>query len=414
MAGDIQTYLSKVLQSSEFQNSSKYQKLLEYLVNSTLEGNVPKEITIAMELFGLEMKDDTLGESNIRVYIHNVRKKLDSYYINEGKTDKIQFKIPKGRYKVEFIKKKEIRRVFDRRLFIVIGSVIALLIIADIFFLRLSPAPNSRIANSIYSRSIWKDFMSKEVPLVVVIGDYYLLKDVTFSDRARFLRDVRINSESNFDKFLLNYPEYNETLTRTKHTFMGKYAAICINELGRIMHSAGVDFQIILTSEFQWQNLKNNNIVYIGSFKSLGMLGQLTKNSNFKYNLYPADLKFHELEMDSVFHYFPLISSDIDDAYETDYCVVTKLPGSGKHDIFIFLSVRDIGLIATMDYFTNAETLRSFEQILHADNQETVYFEACFKIQGLHRNSMSIDLLHINRISPTSLFEMDPGVVDSP
>ena len=106
MADQIQAYLSKILQSSEFQNSTKYQKLLEYLVNSTLEGKVPKEITISIELFGIEMKDDTLGETNTRVYIHNVRKKLDSYYINEGKNDKIQFKIPKGRYKVEFVNEK--------------------------------------------------------------------------------------------------------------------------------------------------------------------------------------------------------------------------------------------------------------------------------------------------------------------
>ena len=80
----------------------------------------------------------------------------------------------------------------------------------------------------------------------------------------------------------------------------------------------------------------------------------------------------------------------------------------------MFLSVRDIGLIATMDYFTNPETLREFDQILHADNQDTEYFEACFKIEGLQRNSMSIDLLHINRLSPTSLFEMEPGVADRP
>ena len=413
MAGDIQKYLTKILQSSEFQNSSKYQKLLEYLVNSTLEGNVPKEITIAMELFGLEMKDETLGESNIRVYIHNLRKKLDSYYISEGKNDKIQFKIPKGRYKVEFAKKKDVRIVFDLKSFVVIGSVIVLLVVADIVYLRLYPMPNSRIANSKHSRSIWKDFMSKDVPLAVVLGDYYLLNDNTFSDRSRFLRDVRINSEDDFDNFLLDYPEYNETLSRTKHTFMGKYAAICINELGRIMHRAGVDFQIILASEFQWQNLLNYNIVYIGSFKSLGMLNQLTKNSNFKFNLYPNDLQFHELESDSVFHYYPL-GSDIDNAYETDYCVVTKIPGSGQQDVLVFLSVRDIGLIATMDYFTNEESLRSFDQILHTDNQDAEYFEACFKIQGLQRNSMSIDLLHINRLSHTSLFGMDPGMADGP
>lgn len=405
MVDEIHKYLAKVLQSGEFQNSSKYQKLLEYLVNSTLEGNIPKEITIAMELFGLEMKDDTLGESNIRVYIHNIRKKLDSYYINEGRNDKIQFKIPKGRYKVEFVKKRDDKSVFDRKSFLIVGLVVAILIIVDILFLRFNP--NSRMVNNKYSRSIWKDFMSNEVPLAIVVGDYYLFKDTTFSDRARFLRDVRINSENDFDEFLLDYPELSKTFERTKHTFMGKYAPICIYELGRIMVSSGTESQIFLSSEFQLQNLKDHNVVYIGSFKSLGVLDQLTKNANFQFNLYPNSLMFHELETDSVFNYYPY-GSNIDDAYETDYCVVTKLPGAGQKDVLLFLSVRDIGLIATMDYFTDAETLKSFEKIIQANNQDTDYFEACFKIQGLHRNTMNLDLIHFNRLSSTSLFEMNP------
>ena len=99
MADHIQTYLSKILQSSEFQNSTKYQKLLEYLVKSTLAGKVPKEITIAMELFGVEMKDDTLGETNIRVYIHNVRKKL---------TPTISMKVRMTKYSLRF-RKDDIR-----------------------------------------------------------------------------------------------------------------------------------------------------------------------------------------------------------------------------------------------------------------------------------------------------------------
>jgi hypothetical protein len=413
MASDIQTYLTKVLHSSEFQNSTKYQKLLEYLVNSTLEGNIPKELTIAMELFGMEMKDDTLGESNIRVYIHNVRKKLDSYYRNEGKTDKIQFKIPKGRYKVEFVKTRKRHSIFDIKSFIIIASALALLILADIFFLRINPAANSRIVKRTYSKRVWKDFMDNEVPLAVVIGDYYLLSDETYPDRSRFLRDVRINSESDFDNFLLENPEYQQTLSRTKHTFMGKYAPICIDELGRLMNLAGMNFKVILASEFQWQNLKNYNVIYIGSFKSLGMLGQLTKNSNFSFNVYPNELLFHELKSDSIFNYHSL-GSDIDDAYETDYCVVTKLPVSSQQEVLMFLSVRDIGLIAAMDYFTNAETLKSFEKILGDDDPEGDYFEACFKIQGLDRNSMNIDLLHMNRLPTSAFFEMDSGISEGP
>ena len=255
--------------------------------------------------------------------------------------------------------------------------------------------------------------MDKDIPLAVVVGDYYLLKDMTYSDRSRFIRDVRINSESDFDNFLLDHPEYAKTYTRTRHTFMGKYAALCINKIGRIMHTAGQDMQIILASEFQWQNLKDFSLVYIGSFKSPGMLGQLTNHSNFQFNLYPNNLQFKELKTDSVFQYFPL-GSDIYNSYETDYCVVTKIPGSGQQDVLMFLSVRDIGLIETVEYFTDSESLNSFEQILHEDNQDAEYFEACFKIQGMDRNSMSIDLLHINRLTASSLFEIDPLTIENP
>ena len=171
------------------------------------------------------------------------------------------------------------------------------------------------------------------------------------------------------------------------------------------MNSAGVDLQIILSSEFQWQNLKNYNLIYVGSFKSLGMLDQLTNNSNFRFNLYHNDLQFKVLETDSIYNYLPSGSS-MDNAYETDYCIVTKLPGPNQKEVIMFISVRDIGLIATMDYFSNTETLSLFEEIIQ--DQNTKYFEACFKIQGLDRNSMSIDLLHLNKLSPTSLFELDP------
>lgn len=413
MADEIQTYLTKVLKSSEFQNSVKYQKLLKYLVNSTLEGNVPKEITIAMELFGMEIKDDTLGESNIRVYIHNVRQKLDSYYRNEGRSDKIQFKIPKGRYKVEFVKIKNKSRIYSFKSIVITGSFIIVLILADILFLRINPNTNSRQMRREYSRGIWKDFLNKEVPLVLAIGDYYLINDETFPDRSRFLRDVRINSEDDLDSFLSEYPDYNKTLTRTNHTFLGKYAAVCTSELGMLINLAGMNFRVILSSEFQWQNLKNCNVIYVGSFKSLGILGHLTKNSNFRFNLYPNELFFHELDSDSLFQYRPM-GSDIEDAFETDYCIVTKIPVSAEQNILMFISVRDIGLIATVDYLTNPETLNSFQEILEALNPGSDFFEACFSIQGMDRNSMNIELLHLNLLPASTFFQTETEIEEIP
>ena len=96
--------LNKILESQEFSGSERYQKLLRYLVQSTLDKNIPKEVTIAYEVFGIDVNSDSLPESNIRVYVHNLRKKLDSYYAHEGVNDPVRLVIPKGRYKVEFIR----------------------------------------------------------------------------------------------------------------------------------------------------------------------------------------------------------------------------------------------------------------------------------------------------------------------
>ncbi len=413
MSSNIRQYLQKVLQSSEFQNASKYQKLLEYLVNSTLEGNVPKEITIAMELFGSEMNDDTLGESNIRVYVHNIRKKLDSYYINEGRNDKIQFRIPKGRYKVEFVNRKDIGRPASRRAILITGIILSVLLAANLFRLVLSRGEGP--GKGRHSQWIWGDLLSRDAPLLVIVGDYYLIQETGMAGRSRYLRDVRINSESDLDLFLEEFPEQGTNFERTKHTYLGKYAPLCIEKLSKLLLSSGKDFQVILSSEFHWKDLRDYNVIYIGSFKSMGVLNNLTKHSNFRFELYPSALHFHDLEEDSVYHYRPF-DSRLDDAFETDYSIATKLPGSNGRSVFMFVSVRDIGMIETVEYFTNPESQKMFMQSLDPSFRETGFFEACFKIEGLDRNSISIDLLHLNPLSASSLFEMeggsDPGGVE--
>ena len=119
-------YVKKILESSEFIKSAKYQKLLKYLIEASAKGNVPKEVTIAYEVFDIDVGRESVNEANIRVYIHNLRKKLDSYYIGEGKEDKIILRIPKGRYKVEFIK-KEHKAKSKRNFFIILILFILLL-----------------------------------------------------------------------------------------------------------------------------------------------------------------------------------------------------------------------------------------------------------------------------------------------
>jgi hypothetical protein len=94
--------VERITTSKSFGRSATYANMLKYLVECTLTNNIPKETTIASDIFGKENFDPSQS-TLIRVYVYNLRKKLTRYYENEGITDTVILKIPKGNYEVKFI-----------------------------------------------------------------------------------------------------------------------------------------------------------------------------------------------------------------------------------------------------------------------------------------------------------------------
>jgi hypothetical protein len=88
-------FLEHVLRSYTFSKSPVNRELLKYLVQVSLRGEKPKEYQIAAEVFGRKIGEEK--EVNVRVYMLNLRKKLQEYYRNEGKDDELVFELPKER-----------------------------------------------------------------------------------------------------------------------------------------------------------------------------------------------------------------------------------------------------------------------------------------------------------------------------
>ena len=94
--------VNKIIESKSFGRSKTYGNLLKYLVNCTLKNEVPKEVTIATEIFG-KRNFDPSQSTLVRVYVYNLRKKLHNYYQREGKEEELKVTIPKGSYKVQLV-----------------------------------------------------------------------------------------------------------------------------------------------------------------------------------------------------------------------------------------------------------------------------------------------------------------------
>ncbi len=95
--------LERLFSSPPFEKSPRQQDLLRYLVKETLAGNAErlKGYTLGVELFGRGVDFDPTTDAIVRVEVGRLRTKLREYYEMFGKTDNVQFGLPKGGYQIE-------------------------------------------------------------------------------------------------------------------------------------------------------------------------------------------------------------------------------------------------------------------------------------------------------------------------
>ena len=75
-----------------------YPKLLSYLADRTMRGEVPKEFDISVDVFGKAKGDIDAPDAQTRVHIYKLRARLDAYYAGAGKHESLRLEIPKGAY----------------------------------------------------------------------------------------------------------------------------------------------------------------------------------------------------------------------------------------------------------------------------------------------------------------------------
>jgi hypothetical protein len=385
-----QQILEKILQSNEFQGSENYHNLLKYLVEKSLSGSSPKESTIAFEVFGKDLNANDVDSSSVRVYMHNLRQKLDSYYINEGCNDDIRLTIPKGHYQVKFesvvrtSKKDYTRTLIFSNLFMLTVLIVSFLIF--VFYTNHTADDKIRVDSK-----IWAEYINDEKPILVVFGDYYLYMDMTLP-RVRYVRDFQINSDQDFNEFILENEQFTSTYRATPHTLLGKFAINCMTDLFNFFAHHGKTIEIKLGSNLQWEDLNQYNVIFIGSFKTLRLLKNLLNNHHFEYIIHPNTLLYKDTENDTVYSYQSPKNQTTGKV--KDYAIFSRFPGPNNNVLTIFSSTHDVGHISTVRYFTQWENTNQFEES-YLTKENKIYFDALFEVMGYSRIGFQPELLHL-------------------
>src|SRR5690606_26328037 len=90
----------RLIDSGALGRSSVYLNLLDYLLNCAQQGKQPKEFEIAVDVLHRDSNFDVAKDSVVRVYVHQLRKRLDHYFTTVDPNSPLKLSIPKGQYTV--------------------------------------------------------------------------------------------------------------------------------------------------------------------------------------------------------------------------------------------------------------------------------------------------------------------------
>jgi TolB-like protein len=101
---DIRAQLARILASQDFAAAEGARKLLSYVVTQALAGHADllKEYTLATEVFGRDASFDPKINPAVRVEAGRLRRRLEHYYLTQGRGDPVLIELRRGGYAPRF------------------------------------------------------------------------------------------------------------------------------------------------------------------------------------------------------------------------------------------------------------------------------------------------------------------------
>ncbi len=113
---EISELVKRIQDSGALGRSSIYPRLLNYLVEKAVLGHSCSEVDLAEHVFFKKDSFDQKTDSSVRVYVYNLRKKLQLYYQDAGKGSANRINIPKGEYRVEILDAENYAKALEGKL----------------------------------------------------------------------------------------------------------------------------------------------------------------------------------------------------------------------------------------------------------------------------------------------------------
>lgn len=271
--------------------------LFDLLVERSRDQRSPKELEIALAMFGNEATRDGSPESGVRVYVHRLRKRIDEHYRNQPGP---RLTIPKGEYRIVLEDSPVATLVtpFARLQRLWRGNpalVFGLLILAGgalaLATWNLLSSSGITTAGAAHRQAILGRENQPFQPLIVV-GDSLMLAETRDQRSIKRLRlDPAIRNRDDFGRYLKAHPDAFYRL----YDFNLNFAPVRAVEAAWSVQTAlypldaptAAPGHLVPLAKLPPEELDTKDIVYVGRLAQLGTLqSRVFAGSRFRLAAY--------------------------------------------------------------------------------------------------------------------------------
>ena len=374
----FQVAIAAVRASDVLGRSRLLHGFFDYLAARAFEARPPKESEIAHEVFGLAADFEAGQNSIVRVYAHRLRRKLEAFAEGAGAASPWRLGLPPGEYRliltpasaepVATATARSGAKTLRRWLAVLIGGL-ALVSLAGWGGFRLAreAAPTAQALRS----PVWRPFAASHRPLLIVVGDYYILgeSDDGF-EISRLVREYKINSAADLDTYLIDHPDRMDRYQDLGLSYLPTSSAAGVSAVSALF-AGRKPVSVITASKFTPDMMKDHDLIYIGYLSGLGVLnGSVFAGSRFRM----GD-SFDDITDRTTGRRYSSQAAlgPVRGAVYHDYGYVAVFQGPAGNPVAVIAGARDIGAMAAAEQLTDPKGLRALERAVGARGVEALY-----------------------------------------
>lgn len=414
--------LEKILASEAMARSETSQRLLRYLAERGLSGATPKEIEIAIDVFGRDATFNSNEESLVRVAVRGLRRRLQDYYTGAGRDDEWRFDVPKGGYRVVWAPHspeaaaegsearpeapaeaglqespavepapRESRWV--RHWAIAATLLLALSVALNVYQGRDRPrGAIEPLAARIAHTPPWSGIIDSNRPLMLVVGDGFMYTNVDpVTGRVQYIRDRAINTSEELRVFLSQNPSLAEGRGQRYTSMLQKSTALGMASVLRLVGHPGRTVEVRLPDDLKADDIQRYDIVYLGPLSRLGPLaGHYELQSRYRY--VPQLSAIRDIETGR--SYLP--EGNFTERH-TEYALAARFAGPAGNRILILTpGTRNSGMLQVLRMFTTEAGLANLQQKLDEQGQSAESFEVLLSVTSFGLTDVADELLAVH------------------